>query len=496
MVRIAVGATPRDLFRESLVANVLLLVPLLVVAVASFGYLADVVLRVEPFATSPGELSGRAVAVALFVTGVLLVIAFCASVTWASRRIVRVSGMISIDRRVDGAIRRIVQRILLGTAVASLMLAGSALTRYAVDARRTFGFGKPDVHVVLPLKMHGLMFSDSEVGALTDLIERTPGVESVAQAELTPLMSLVALPTARIDVHVAGGGTPGIGKSRFFRNAVTSSYFETIGARMIAGRVFSESTNEVVVSRAAAATLGVDPAEILGLPITLMTADKETVGTVVGVVADIDYGEYDDGERLIVYQDWAHRGVYGDWVVRHRGDRSRLVDTIRSFTMVEDVMDLGTPIEAFRSQFATRRSAETILGVASLFAVVLAFSGVGATVARTMAQARHSMGVHLAVGATPADLARENLIPIAADVAIVTSLVCLVVIAIKIGAPGIPSLLQAWLAIPSLLVVLLVCSLLTYGIARRLVGRVSVWALVNDGSPEPGERRTAAKARI
>lgn len=486
LIRLAVGATPGDLFRESLAANALLLVPILILAVASFAYLVDVVLRVEPFATTPGELSGRAGGWALVVTGTLLVFAFSASVAWGLRRVARVTGIVSTDHHVDRAIRRFVQRILLAAAVAGLMLAGSALIRYVVDAGRTFGFGRPDVHVLLPLEMHGSMFSDGEVAALNDLIESIPGVESVAQAELTPLMSLVALPTARVEVHVAGGGFPGTDRT-FFRNAVSPSYFGTIGAQIMAGRVFSASTNEVVVSRAAAAVLGEDPAEVLGLPIAVSAAGEEVLCTVVGVVADIDYGEYDDEERLVVYQNWEHRGVYGDWVVRHRTDPSRLVDAVRSLTMVGEVMDLGTPIEAFRAQFVTRRSAETILGFASMFAMVLAFSGVGASVSRSLAQARRSMGVRLAVGATVPELVRNYLVPLIADVAIVTCLICAAVIGIKLAVPELRSVVLAWLAAPTFVAVLLTCSLLTYFTIRGVVESTTVRALMSGDAGDHGE---------
>lgn len=486
LVRVAVGATPGDLFRESLAANALLLVPLLILAVASFAYLIDVVLRVEPFATTPGELSGRAGALALVVTGTLLVFAFGASVAWGSHRVVRVSGMISAGDHVDAAIRRFVQRVLLAAAVAGVMLAGSALVRYTVDAGRTFGFGRPDVHVFLPLKMHGSMFPDAEVAVLTDLIENIPGVVSVAQAELTPLMSLVALPTARVEIHVAGAGTRGADRT-FFRNAVSPSYFETIGAQIVAGRVFSASTNEVVVSHAAAAFLGADPAEVLGLPITVAAAGEEVLCIVVGVVADIDYGEYDDEQRLVVYQNWEHRGVYGDWVVRHRNDPNQLVDAVRSMAMVTEVMDLGTPIEAFRAQFVMRRSAETVLGFASMFAMVLAFSGVGASVSRSLAQARRSMGVRLAVGATVPELVRHYLVPLTADVAIVTCIICAAVIGIKVAVPEVRWIVAAWLAAPTFVAVLLTCSLLTYFITRRVVKTNTVRALVNGDSGDENE---------
>ena len=153
-----------------------------------------------------------------------------------------------------------------------------------------------------------------------------------------------------------------------------------------------------------------------------------------------------------------------------------------------DIAD--TPGETFRKQFLAKRSVEIVLSVAGAFALVLALSGVGNSLARTMAEARTPIGIRFALGASPNDLGRAYFGGSLKDLALAGVLVCAGGVAVKTVAPTFAEAVQLWVLLPALAGLLVVCGLMTHMLLGRMARRHTVIALVN-GTAAPG--RAAAR---
>ena len=482
IARRAAGATPRHLLFEAIAANAQWLLPIAALAWLTCEYVASALLLIEPFATFPGDLplSSRLVGVSL--GWLLLVAAFCASTAWTSRVAANSSRMTSAPAWPNG--HRVARLALMTTAMASLLLSGSLMVHYFVDARYQLGFDPARLHVVLPVKAQGFMMSDREMEALKAAAQAMPEVQQAIRAEMVPLVSAQVLPTTRIDLRAPASGRDLAGVD-FFRNAVDGGYFETVGASFITGRPLRADTNEAVVSQTAASSLAESPEEVLGLPVMLKTSERDQNGafkavegvfTIVGIVQDIPYGEYDAPSRAIVYQGLEHRSIY-DFLVVRTSDPHAVIEVLRQSFAVADHVELVLAAQ-FRQQFVARRSIEAVIAAGALFAFVLAFAGIATAVGRTLASERQAIGIRLAVGATPIDLMARFWSGMAVELTFATAFVCVLAVAARGLAPTVATMVEVWLLLPVLLFLVAGCAFLVSRLVRGIITRSSVTNLI------------------
>ena len=126
-VRIAVGAAPRHLFVEALLANGLWLVPIAAVAALTFGRAASLLAAIEPFATHPGSIPAGSKIVGLGSGCVLLVAAFAGAIAWMAYSVSRMSGTVQSAAGLSG--HRAVQRALACVTAVSLLVVASLTGR-------------------------------------------------------------------------------------------------------------------------------------------------------------------------------------------------------------------------------------------------------------------------------------------------------------------------------------------------------------------------------
>ena len=133
--RIAAGATPTHLFRESVVRNGVWLLLVAAISALSFFWLAGVLLRVEPFRSYLERLPAGSQIVGVGAGAVLIGVSFCGAIGWVARRDFRASRSFSAVVG-SGPPRRRTERLLLSLAVLGLVLATSLLVRYVADSGR------------------------------------------------------------------------------------------------------------------------------------------------------------------------------------------------------------------------------------------------------------------------------------------------------------------------------------------------------------------------
>ena len=244
--------------------------------------------------------------------------------------------------------------------------------------------------------------------AVEQRIAREPGVISVGAASALPLSH----EGSEMDPPFTVGGrpTPAPGdEPTALVTFVTPGYFQAIGMRLAAGRLFTDQDSPssppvVVVNETMARRIW--PGEsAIGKRITSRLSFSATATReVVGVVGDVRQGGLHDGAQPAYYV--PHRQVpFGSMtiVARTTADGASAVPSIQraiwsvnprvSFAGVETLDGL------LRDTLAPRRFTLTLLSGFALVAIVLASVGLYGVVSFSVAQRTSEIGIRMALGA-------------------------------------------------------------------------------------------------
>ncbi|MCY3623790.1 MAG: ABC transporter permease [Gammaproteobacteria bacterium] len=476
-VRLAIGATPGDVFRATLVRHATWMAGTGVVGILSFLYVGDVLLGFEPFAGYLGELTVRDSVAGVGAGLVLLATAFLLSAGVVSRFVSRTSRVMSQAKGQQAAhSSRMARRALLVVAAASLLLVASLGLRYAAQARITLPFRYVDTMMVGVLGMGGAPVTAE---AVRRTLVAQPEVEAVALGEMMPLLAESIRPTNRVVVR----GVADLEDTVFLRNGVTPDFFETLGIAVIAGRSFDGTTaSEVTVSRRAAELLAGEPGNAVGMALHLIAAppaEAEAAGnvvTVVGVVDEVAYGSMadTDASQPTLYGLAGEIGWQQLWLVRHRGVDEDILEPFG-----EDAYRIGTPAEIFREQFLAAHSIEAALGASCAFALALSLVGVAVSMGRGIAAAGRHIGIYLSVGTTGMELTGRYLGGVLVDLAWATVLVSGATLLARVLLPVATAVIELWLVVPVVAVLALACAAIVHLGVARLAKRRSVSSLIS-----------------
>ena len=489
-VRIAIGAGPADVFRQTMVENAVWIAIVALLGWFSSRYVADLLLGVEPFSTYIGDLPSGASLVGLAAGALLLLIAFAFGAAYASWFVSKTSRAMTAARAPD-RLARPTRATLLFVGAASLLLVFSLVGRYAGDARFSLKFDNPGV---LTVTMHNYE-APAVQRTLLDAIDALPGVRSSAAVGLLPLEGGQPLTYAKGTLR----NEPSLADTPFYTCTASTGFIRTLGLPLLAGRPFEDDAlNEVVISRAAAVAMAGDPEAALGRPVVFWQdhfANLELPGeaaawepparTVVGVVEDVPYGEYTATVPRVIYNRWRATTRMGFYklLIDHEGAADDVLAMIRASPAFEgwEIMGSGTPEGSFREQFMAKRSVEMVLSGAAAFALLLALAGVANSLARSLAEARSAIGIRLALGATTFDLSRRYAGSALGDLLLVAALVGALAFAAKLATPASAELLDLWLLIPATFCLAAVCAAVAHLLVRQFARRGSLNPLIQGG---------------
>jgi predicted permease len=257
-------------------------------------------------------------------------------------------------------------------------------------------------------------------GAIEDRLRAIPGARSASLAAFVPFHTMnegryVRATSSRPEVESLG--------ARW--NAVSASYFQTMGMKVLRGRGFTEAEardsqdRRVVVINEALARRLFPEGEPLGRSIEFQATGSKPVETgsaeIVGIVSATRDDAFDKGETNGVYVPFA-QGFRGNAFFQVRGPSAEalapLVEAVQ-----KEVRAAAPGLPAFKAvtfaqhvsgslEFWLLRVSSTLFLTLGLFATLIAVVGIYGSMSYAVARRTREFGIRLAIGASPAGVRR------------------------------------------------------------------------------------------
>jgi predicted permease len=263
------------------------------------------------------------------------------------------------------------------------------------------------------------------------LLERTRALQGVSHAGLTTAMPN-RQPTGRFaydPVGVDPFAEPFTMKVAEVR-MVSAGFLDAMGVRLLAGRTFNDNDTEgseaVIVLSQRLARLHFPDRDPIGAMLYSQSGNVRVIGVVADVRPASQEGTSDPGAYIPLRQskDVLSFAATVTLVVRGKGAAAQ-VGPLRSMVSSLDpemaVFNVRTLDREVAGLVAGPRFSATALGLFAFVALVMAAVGVYGVMAHSAGQRTKEIGVHMALGATPAQvlrvIVRDGLLVIAAGLA-------------------------------------------------------------------------------
>ena len=251
--------------------------------------------------------------------------------------------------------------------------------------------------------------------AMLERLAHIPGAQSAAAVNFIPLGGAMIRGDFKLD-----GGRRVPTDYLVAKPSVSPGYFSTMGITLVRGREFTaqdivSAPGVVIVSKSVADRLWAG-ADAVGQRLSM----KDNPGpgdwlTVVGVVADVGQTAIGGHREPAIYQPLGQLTQtffleHMSFVVRAAGDPSALVPAMRQAMREVDpaqpIGSIGTMTSAISATVAEPLFQARLIGVFSVFALLLAGIGIYGVVAYSVAERTHEIGIRVALGAARGDVVR------------------------------------------------------------------------------------------
>lgn len=435
--REALGAPRGRLVRVLLFEGVLLATAAAVAALAASSLGLDVVrsnlpaglARVDEIRTDIRVLA------VLFTTAALCGLFFASAPAWLAGR----SNLLGLMKATGGTVvggrrrdRSLSAFLVAEVAFVCVLLVATTLVvaSFIVITTTDLGFNRQNVMTFGYLRSFKHVAeadrSAAETALRNDLLDRARAVAGVTHAAFASNSTLpLAGSSVRYSITIPGVGETG-GDNMLETNMVTPDYFAAMGMTFASGRTFESSDRAgaplvMVINEAAARRFfpGVDP---VGQVVTFRGPT-----TIVGVLRDVrfDGPEADTRPAMFTPADQetrpvgdAHAG--GSLIVRAQRDARAIAPAVRAaispalaglepFFGGVDPVQIRFIDDYWRDKTASRRFNASVMATFGMVAIAIGAIGIYGTMAFFVAQQVRTIGVHMALGASPSRVMRSVL---------------------------------------------------------------------------------------
>jgi putative ABC transport system permease protein len=415
-VRVALGSGQRRLFAQFLVENLVLSALGGAASVAAAYALVSGLVRLIPFdlpAATPIRVDGRVLLFALAVAAVTALILTFVPMTVARRlnvqQVVRPTNRTAGQDGARGRTRNVL--VILEVALSTILLVGAGLLIHSLYqlGQERLGFDSRGLTTfVTPLDRHPAGAERDEfIRALTDRLERVPGVREVGAANVVPLAGWSNIPTG-----LAGHPEHSIGGMEI--RAVTPNYFGMLGISVRGGRAFTAADSSgappvaMVNERLVRIWWGNGRAE--GDRVLIGTFHGRRYGTdspreVVGVVTDTKDRGLTNTPSPTVFVPLAQAGRFASsvtWILKGGGSAdlaSNVRVAVADIDPRQRVLRVRSMADIVSATTATPRFDALLFGVLAAVGIALASVGLYGVLSFTVARRRQEIGTRVALGA-------------------------------------------------------------------------------------------------